>query len=116
MLNNVVTAPFLCEFSGFFEHLCFPYARAADDKISATLDTVIICTSRLKELADFYQQGLQLQNPKSQGDNHLGFQLPKIYLGFDKVDTDQFTHPRAISYGTILPVPCMCMPNRLYSS
>jgi predicted enzyme related to lactoylglutathione lyase len=61
------------------------------------LDTVIICTTRMRELAEFYKLGLQLQEPKPQGDNHLGFQLQEIYLGFDKVDTDQLTHPGAVS-------------------
>jgi predicted enzyme related to lactoylglutathione lyase len=63
----------------------------------ATLDTVIICTTRMRELAEFYKFGLQLQEPKSQGDNHLGFQLQEIYLGFDKMDEDQFIHPGAVS-------------------
>jgi predicted enzyme related to lactoylglutathione lyase len=63
----------------------------------ATLDTVIICTTKMRELAEFYELGLQLQQPKSQGDNHLGFQLPEIYLGFDKVDRDRFAHSGAIS-------------------
>jgi predicted enzyme related to lactoylglutathione lyase len=64
---------------------------------NTTLDTVIICTTRMRELAEFYKLGLQLQEPKPQGDNHLGFQLPEIYLGFDKIDEDQFLHPGAIS-------------------
>ncbi len=51
----------------------------------------------MKELAEFYQHGLQLQNPKAQGDKHLGFQLPNVYLGFDEVDTDPLTHPGATS-------------------
>lgn len=68
-----------------------------ENKIYTILDTIIIRTTRMRKLAEFYKSGLHLQNPKSQGDNHLGFQLPTIYLGFDKVDTDQFTHPGAIS-------------------
>ncbi len=50
----------------------------------------------MKELADFYQQGLQLGTPISHADNHLGFQLSGIYLGFDKVDQEQH-HNGAIS-------------------
>ena len=62
-----------------------------------TLDTVIICTTRMRELAEFYKLGLQLQGPRSQGDDHLGFQLFEMYLGFDKIDEDQFIHPGAVS-------------------
>jgi predicted enzyme related to lactoylglutathione lyase len=62
-----------------------------------TLDTVVICTTRMRELAEFYKLGLQLQEPKPQGDNHLGFQLQEIYLGFDKIDENQFIHPGAVS-------------------
>ncbi len=62
-----------------------------------TLDTVIICTTRMSELAEFYKLGLDLQEPKPQGDNHLGFQLQGIYLGFDKIVEDQFVHPGAVS-------------------
>ena len=51
----------------------------------------------MKELAEFYQHGLQLQNPKAQGDKHLGFRLPHVYLGFDEVDADPLPHPGAIS-------------------
>ena len=68
-----------------------------DNKTNATLDTVIICTTKMGELAEFYKIGLQLQEPRPQGDNHLGFQLPEIYLGFDKVGEDRFIHPGAIS-------------------
>ena len=66
-------------------------------RTSAKLDTIIICTTNMKELAEFYKQGLQLQNPKSHGDKHLGFQLQDNYLGFDKIDKDEFAHPGAIS-------------------
>jgi predicted enzyme related to lactoylglutathione lyase len=67
------------------------------NKIKATLDTVIICTTRMSELAEFYKLGLQLNEPRSQGDDHLGFQLSEMYLGFDKIDEDQFIHPGAVS-------------------
>ncbi|UCH32164.1 MAG: VOC family protein [Candidatus Bathyarchaeota archaeon] len=67
------------------------------NKTNATLDTVIICTSRLRELAEFYKLALQLPEPQAQGEDHLGFQLPEIYLGFDRIDEDRFIHPGAIS-------------------
>ena len=64
---------------------------------NAKLDTVIICTTRIKELAEFYKLGLQLQEPKSHGTNHLGFQIRDNYLGFDEVDKDQVDHLGVIS-------------------
>jgi predicted enzyme related to lactoylglutathione lyase len=68
-----------------------------ENRPQATLDTVIICTPRLRELAEFYKLALQLPEPQPQGENHLGFQLPEIYLGFDKIDEDRFVHPGPIS-------------------
>ncbi len=69
----------------------------SENETNAKLDTVIICTRRMKKLAEFYKSGLQLQNPKSQGNNHLGFQLQNNYLGFDKIDKEQNNQRGAIS-------------------
>ena len=69
----------------------------SQSRTNATLDTVIISTTRMKELAEFYKLGLQLQNPKSHENNHLGFQLHNNYLGFDKIDKEQINPPGAIS-------------------
>lgn len=63
----------------------------------ATIDTVIIVTSRMKELAEFYQEGLQLSPPQSHSDNHLGFPIGGTYLGFDKVEKVESTYPGAVS-------------------
>ncbi len=64
---------------------------------TATLDTVIIATPRMQELAQFYQEGLQLSPPHGHSDDHLGFPLQGIYLGFDKVEKADFEYPGAIS-------------------
>ena len=69
----------------------------SENRTNAKLDTIIICTTRMKKLAEFYKLGLQLQNLKSQGNNHLGFQLQDNYIGFDKVDKDQLDYPGNIS-------------------
>ena len=50
------------------------------------LSTVIIHTSRMKELASFYGRGLGLGEARPAGEDHLGFQLPNLYLGFDQVE------------------------------
>ncbi|MFQ5759281.1 MAG: VOC family protein [Candidatus Bathyarchaeia archaeon] len=68
-----------------------------ENKTNAVLDTVIIQTTRMKELAKFYHQDLQLEVPIPHGDDHLGFQLSGTYLGFDQVDKDRAMHPGAVS-------------------
>jgi predicted enzyme related to lactoylglutathione lyase len=52
----------------------------------ATLHTVIIQTSHLNEMADFYAAGLELGKPSSTGGDHLGLLLPNTYLGFDHTE------------------------------
>ena len=69
----------------------------SENRTNVKLDTVIICTTRMKELAEFYKLGLQLQEPKAHETNHLGFQLQNNYLGFDKVDKEQNNQTGAIS-------------------
>lgn len=68
-----------------------------ENRTNTRLDTIIIYTTRMKNLADFYRLGLQLQAPIPHGENHLGFQLLDVYLGFDKINEDQNIHPGAIS-------------------
>jgi len=50
------------------------------------LHTVIIQTSHLKEIAQFYGEGLKLGEPTPTGGDHLGFPLPNAYFGFDLVE------------------------------
>jgi len=68
-----------------------------ENRTNARLDTIIICTTRMENLADFYRLGLQLQAPIPQGEDHSGFQLLDVYLGFDKINEDQIIHSGAIS-------------------
>lgn len=51
-------------------------------------DTIIIFTSRMTELAEFYRRGLDLPEPSPHGPSHLGFRLENLYFGFDQVDDD----------------------------
>lgn len=55
--------------------------------VNAALDTVIIVTTRMEELAEFYRIGLDLPPPQKFGDDHTGFQLPGVYIGFDQVES-----------------------------
>ena len=53
--------------------------------LGTTLETAIIFTGRMEELARFYQEGLELggfhRSPR-----HLGVQVGPVYLGFDQVE------------------------------
>jgi len=51
-------------------------------------DTIIVFTSRMTELAEFYRNGLDLPEPTAHGPLHLGFRLDNLYLGFDQVDDE----------------------------
>ena len=53
---------------------------------NAILQTVIIQTGQLAEMADFYARGLELDPAAATGGDHLGFTLPNLYFGFDQVD------------------------------
>ena len=56
------------------------------ERTEAILQTVIIQTSQMTEMADFYGHGLELGEPAETGGDHLGFPLPNLYFGFDLVD------------------------------
>ncbi len=51
----------------------------------------------MQELAQFYQDGLQLDPPHAHSENHLGFPLKDAYLSFDLVEDISFEYPGAIS-------------------
>jgi catechol 2,3-dioxygenase-like lactoylglutathione lyase family enzyme len=55
------------------------------DATGALLHTVIIDSPDIRRLAAFYGQGLELGEATPTGDDHLGFSLPNLYLGFDLV-------------------------------
>lgn len=51
----------------------------------STLHTVIVQTEQMEALAAFYGRGLELGDPLPTGPDHLGFQMPNVYFGFDLV-------------------------------
>jgi len=53
--------------------------------MNAAIDTAIVFTTRMEELADFYAVGLGLADP-NHSPGHIGFQVGPVYLGFDQVD------------------------------
>ena len=50
-----------------------------------TLETAIVFTGRMEEMAEFYRKGLRL-GPFERSPGHLGQQVGPIYLGFDQYD------------------------------
>ena len=58
----------------------------SNNRTNAVLQTVIFQTNRMKTMADFYAQGLELGASTATGEDHLGFALPNLYFGFDQVD------------------------------
>lgn len=55
------------------------------NETAVSIHTVIIFTNDMRQLADFYQKGLNLSDPQSTGDDHLGWSLSNLYFGLDQV-------------------------------
>lgn len=55
------------------------------DRPAVILHTVIMQTSQIQKMAEFYRLGLRLKEPAATGEDHLGFPLPNAYFGFDQV-------------------------------
>ena len=53
----------------------------------ASLDTIIVFTARMNELAAFYSEGLGL-GPYQSLPNHLGCKVGPVYFGFDQIEAD----------------------------
>lgn len=52
------------------------------------LDTAIIFTQNMQELADFYSRGLGYDGAYTNSPGHIGFRLENgVYLGFDHAET-----------------------------
>ena len=56
-----------------------------DTETGTRLETVILFTEHLEEMASFYREALHL-GPFEASPQHLGQQLGPVYLGFDKVE------------------------------
>ena len=59
--------------------------REQETAPSAMLETVIIFTERMEELAGFYQKAFQL-GPYQNSPSHMGQQVGPVYLGFDQLE------------------------------
>jgi lactoylglutathione lyase len=60
------------------------------------LETVIIFTERMEELAQFYREAFQLDEYES-SPQHLGQQVGPVYLGFDQVDEAEGPAPGGVT-------------------
>jgi len=67
------------------------------NEYNATVDTIIITSTDIEGLASFYQKGFDLPEPNRQGDDHLGFPMGGVYLGFDRAEQSPQEYPGAIS-------------------
>ena len=65
--------------------------------MTTTLKTVIIFTNQMNELAKFYQSGLSLAMPETSFDDHLGFKIGDMYIGFDQIDSDTLSTSSNVS-------------------
>ena len=68
----------------------------ADATQGTTLDTVIIFSERMEELAKFYAAVLNIGPFQAQPD-HLGCQLEQVYFGFDQVEKMGQASPAAVT-------------------
>ena len=59
--------------------------EAGRDAPGTSLETVILFTARMEELAAFYQKGLGL-GAFQLAPRHMGQKVGPVYLGFDQVD------------------------------
>ena len=60
------------------------------------LRTVIVFTTRMEELAEWYRQGLGLGDWEA-APGHLGQRVGAVYLGFDQVAEAPGTPPSAVT-------------------
>ncbi len=66
------------------------------DSTHAAVDTAVIFTTRMADLADFYRRAFELGQANTQGERHIGFQLGDLYLGFDQVE-EAWRSPGAVT-------------------
>lgn len=67
---------------------------AEKNATGTSLSTVIIFTSRMAQLAQFYRDGLGI-GPYQESPGHLGCQVGEVYFGFDQVESEITTGERS---------------------
>jgi predicted enzyme related to lactoylglutathione lyase len=71
-------------------------ASLEKDPQGTSLDTVIIFTERMEELASFYQKALDL-GPYEHSPNHMGQRVGHVYFGFDQVESLDGKSPAGVT-------------------
>lgn len=66
------------------------------DQQGAQLETVVVFTSQMEQLAGWYGEALGLSAFES-SPGHLGQQLGAVYLGFDQVDEEAGDTPPGVT-------------------
>ena len=64
---------------------------------TSRLDAVLFASPNPEALAEFYQQGFELEPPKWHGEDHLGLNLSNTYLGFDRTNETVLASSGSIS-------------------
>jgi predicted enzyme related to lactoylglutathione lyase len=54
--------------------------------MSITISAVLIETTRLEELAEFYKAGFDLDSPDPEDEEQVGFQMGEVYFGLERVE------------------------------
>lgn len=62
----------------------------------ATVSTLILYSTDIRGLSQFYATGLNLGEPVEQGGEHIGFVLGNLYLGFDAMPAGIERAPGAV--------------------
>jgi predicted enzyme related to lactoylglutathione lyase len=57
-----------------------------EDIVTVRVEAILLETTRLKALSDFYRIGLQLDEPATLEPDQVGFQIGEVYLGLEQVN------------------------------
>jgi predicted enzyme related to lactoylglutathione lyase len=61
-----------------------------------SLDTIIVFTERMEELAAFYQEALEL-GPYERSPSHMGQNVGPVYFGIDQIEGQGGTPPSSVT-------------------
>ncbi|MCI0553115.1 MAG: hypothetical protein L0287_19380 [Anaerolineae bacterium] len=64
---------------------------------ASRLDAILITSAHPESLAEFYQKGFELEEPRLHGPDHLGLNLSNTYLGFDRTNETALASSGSIS-------------------
>ena len=56
--------------------------------MTVRVEAVLIETTRLSELQEFYTKGFELEEPATEETDQVGFQIGDVYFGLEHVETN----------------------------